>query len=1750
MNDGGNTITVEPGASITFSTAGTYTHTSGYCPGCIVQFYARMNDVFNLCLLNSGTQGGGSFSGSTTFTAPTTPGTYYVNPTGSLQYECVDSKSVSTTFDSSTLATIVVGSPDVNVSQGNIANGAYHTAAILSDGSVKVWGNNDSGQLGQGSTVNIGDGSSEMGDNLSAVDLGTGRTAVRIAAGMSHTAVILDDGSVKAWGSNTYGQLGQGNSTTLGDGAGEMGDNLSAVDLGAGRTAVAIAAGDNHTAVILDDGNVKVWGQNTYGQLGQGNTIQIGDGSSEMGDNLSAVDLGTGRTAVAIAAGGSNTAVILDDGSVKVWGFNNLGQTGQGNTNTIGDDSNEMGDNLLAVNLGTGKTAIDIAVGQYHTVVILNDSTIKAWGNNSYGQLGLGNTNTIGDGPAEMGDALQTIGPGLKALAIAAGASHTIAILHDGTVVTAGQNSYGQLGLGSTDNMGDDISDQLTTVNLGTGRTATAISGGYLHTSVILDNCNVKAWGINNVGQLGQGNTDALGDGAGEMGDELTAVDMGTGKCAATTLTLISSGPSITFNPDNGSTNVAPTTNIIIQFNEAVRKINDSQLTDTNVDELITLKDTDVNGGDIVFDATVNSAKTAIIINPTVNFSATQTIYVAIGSSVEDLQNNAILAKSVTFTTGSFTPGQLNHHISSGYFTTNVILSDGTVKAWGYNQFGALGQGNTDNIGDGLGEMGNDLSSIDLGTGRTAVAIAAGLYHTAAILDNGQVKAWGRNFEGQLGQGNTDHLGDGANEMGDNLTAVDLGTGRTAVAIAAGDFVTAVILDDGSVKVWGSNAYGQLGQGNTDNIGDNANQMGNNLTAVDLGTGRTAVAIAAGRYSTGVILDDGSVKVWGNNTFGQLGQGNITQIGDGTGEMGNNLSAVELGTGRTAVAITAGRNHYAVILDNGSVKTWGRGNWGKLGQEHNSTIGNGPNEMGDNLPIVDLGIGRTAIAIEAGNNHTTVILDNGSVKVWGRNAYGQLGQGHTDDIGNSYGEMGDALSAIDLGTDVQVLGISGGDNHTSVILDNCTVKTFGYNDYGQLGIGSTTWIGDGSNEMGSNLSAIDLGTGLCAATSSFSITTDFISPSVTFTPVNGANDVLLSSNILISFNEAVRKLDNTELTNTNVDALLSLKNQDVNGTDIAFDATINTSKSLITITSTDGFTSNQTVYAAIGATVEDGSDNAITATSATFTTRDTYGPDITWSPVDASTNVTVGSDVTITFSELVRHTDDTALSNTNVDALITIKDTDASGSDIAFDATVSTSGTGSALSFDGINDYVRVTTDTDLPLNNTARTMSAWIYDAGDDNSWGSVMHWGGAEHCSGYMWGFGIRSGKLTMWGGCKDWITSLDIPKNEWTFISATYDGSKLRAWVNGVKDSTSASNYQTSTSDLFIGGETINNGISFRQFFYGKIDDVSIWDEALNDGEVAAIYGGVTPTSNSGSYTSSSSLVGYWNFNEGSGSIVSDGSATGNSGAISGATWTTASVGGNTVITIDPTNNFGSNQTVYAAIGATLEDFSDNVNTASNITFSTADILAPTITFSPSDGTQGVVVSSNVTIIFSEAVRRLDNTELSDQNVDAFITLKDTDASGSDIAFDATINAAKTIITIDPVSDFNSVQTVYVAISASVEDESGNAITGANATFVSKDTQGPTYIWNPTSGSTGVPADANVTLTFTELIRKIDDTDLSDTNVDELLTLKETNANGSDIAFDATVSSAGGLSSLYFDGVDAVSYTHLTLPTSDLV
>ena len=173
---------------------------------------------------------------------------------------------------------------------------------------------------------------------------------------------------------------------------------------------------------------------------------------------------------------------------------------------------------------------------------------------------------------------------------------------------------------------------------------------------------------------------------------------------------------------------------------------------------------------------------------------------------------------------------------------------------------------------------------------------------------------------------------------------------------------------------------------------------------------------------------------------------------------------------------------------------------------------------------------------------------------------------------------------------------------------------------------------------------------------------------MTFSPANGATGVARSSNITITFDEAVRKTDDMELTNSNVDSLIML--YDASGADIAFDATIDANKKVITIDPTYNLSYSQTVYVAISASVEDSSGNPITASYATFTTvqNTTTAPTVTFSPADGDTGVPISDNITITFDEAMRKTDDNPLTNSNIDSLITLND--ASGASIDFDATI------------------------------------------------------------------------------------------------------------------------------------------------------------------------------------------------------------------------------------------------------------------------------------------------------------------------------------------------------------------------------------------------------------------------------------------------------------------------------------------------
>ena len=265
------------------------------------------------------------------------------------------------------------------------------------------------------------------------------------------------------------------------------------------------------------------------------------------------------------------------------------------------------------------------------------------------------------------------------------------------------------------------------------------------------------------------------------------------------------------------------------------------------------------------------------------------------------------------------------------------------VKCWGKNSDGQLGYGDTNNRGDAADEISDDLEFINLGTDSsdipyTAKAISLGQDHTCAILNTGGVKCWGYNDKGQLGYGDTDNRGDDANEMGNDLEFINLGTDSsdtpyTAKAISLGQDHTCAILNTGDVKCWGKNSDGQLGYDDTDNRGDDSGEMGNDLEFINLGTDDTgnpytAKAISLGQDHTCAILNNDEVKCWGKNSDGQLGYDDTNNRGDDSGEMGNDLEFINLGTDDddnpyTAKAISLEQNQTCATLNNDDVKCWG-----------------------------------------------------------------------------------------------------------------------------------------------------------------------------------------------------------------------------------------------------------------------------------------------------------------------------------------------------------------------------------------------------------------------------------------------------------------------------------------------------------------------------------------------------------------------------------------------------------------------------------------------------------------------------------------------------------------------------------------------------------------------------------------------------------------------------------------------------------
>lgn len=266
---------------------------------------------------------------------------------------------------------------------------------------------------------------------------------------------------------------------------------------------VALAAGATHTCALFAEGDVRCWGGNSKGQLG---LATAADFSTQTPYQHGIAKLGA--PAMAIAAGGQHTCALMLDNSIRCWGANDFGQLGLGHTNPIGDD--ESPDAASAtVNLGIKVKAI--SAGGNVTCAVVEDDSVRCWGRNNYGQLGLGHSRNIGDDEQPTGTTAEVIlDDGV--LAVSPGGDHTCAIMktHPIWVRCWGRNDLGQLGLGRTDNIGDDEAPTAVPaihfLDLGV---FVSIDAGETRTFALLDNGGMRGWGDNSDAGLGLGITEA-----------------------------------------------------------------------------------------------------------------------------------------------------------------------------------------------------------------------------------------------------------------------------------------------------------------------------------------------------------------------------------------------------------------------------------------------------------------------------------------------------------------------------------------------------------------------------------------------------------------------------------------------------------------------------------------------------------------------------------------------------------------------------------------------------------------------------------------------------------------------------------------------------------------------------------------------------------------------------------------------------------------------------------------------------------------------------------------------------------------------------------------------------------------------------------------------------------------------------------------------------------------------------------------
>jgi alpha-tubulin suppressor-like RCC1 family protein len=744
----------------------------------------------------------------------------------------------------------------------------------------------------------------------SAATSGASRTqTTRLVVGDEHSCVLLHDGVVKCWGDNTFGQLGVPMIAA-------SSSPITVSSFGEGRHAIELAAGKFHTCALLNDGSISCWGHNSLGSLGNGSS-----GHSDVPQNINSHEF------VSVRSGGFTTCGATNASKLFCWGRNARFQTGKDVGMNVVSSPEEI---VINANIEALKS---LKMGDSHSCFVNDSNEIWCWGANDDGQLGTGET-SLRSLPIES---FRISSPNV-AVGLGVGGKHSCVITSSNQIVCWGFNEFGQLG-DATES--EDLSPRDVINHLGGD-----IDLGFDHSCSVNEQSIIFCWGNNDEGQIGDGTTTAR--------NVPTQVQLPSGATAQQIAAGLSHTCALLHSDD-----------VMCWGNNSGGKLGDGTTSHRSVPtKVVGLRTAPA----------ASSVLTSEISHNSVRFmSSFLTTDVTSHRTLEYGIDEFLDGDTETIDLGWFGKVQ---QVSAGQHHSCVVISGGHVKCWGDNSEGALGTGEVLSRTDPT-----DVVALN---GR-ASSVAVGRSHSCAVLVDGGLQCWGDNSAGQLGDSTVLSR---MTPVTPNVTGVQ--------HVVLGDDFTCALQVRGVVSCWGSNALNQLGF-------DGSSSSEPKLVTVD--NAHTVMSLSASASRVCAVLSNSGVKCWGDGSLiespgtfaapvGNVavgkshacavlrtaalqcwGDDSVSQLGDGESDSTGNIVSPVFGSGDKIVAVHAADNSSCALLSTGVVKCWGDSSTGLTAQQSDNPV---------HTPTVVSSLnGASTSQLSLAQQHGCALTEQGNLWCWG-----------------------------------------------------------------------------------------------------------------------------------------------------------------------------------------------------------------------------------------------------------------------------------------------------------------------------------------------------------------------------------------------------------------------------------------------------------------------------------------------------------------------------------------------------------------------------------------------------------------------------------------------------------------------------------------------------------------------------------------------------------------------------------------------